>query len=547
MTMHLSTVGVQRLALRLKPQNVFPTLVKYRAQSTSAAQDPYWQRIKPWKDVPAEEFKSYRWQLANTVPDTRKLHRFLTDVLPPLLGPTNNPLLKKIRTRQQFIEDATAALKLAPMAIRLTPHLLSVIDWNNPLDDPIRRQFLPLASGIVPDHEGLKLDSLNEQSDSPVPGLVHRYPGRALFLATSICPVYCRFCTRSYAVGANTETVSKSPQKPSRKRWEVVFQHIENTPSLHDIVVSGGDAYYLQPDDLKEIGERLLNIPHIQRIRFASKGLAVAPCRITDETDLWTNTLIELSNKGRDMAKQVCLHTHINHVNEITWVTREAANRLFKHGVIVRNQSVLLKGVNDTREDLSNLIETLASMNIQPYYIYQCDMVRGIEDLRTPLSKIIELDKELRGTLSGFMMPAFVVDLPGGGGKRLVSTYDSYDAETGVAKYRAPGLPGNKGTLVYEYHDPKEVTETAVEELRQEQEQALEHDMPLQDFASPNVPRPGPSMPLSGITRQTPPYIYEPSLPRASIAANAGMMTVKPEDLTPHIGINTWQPSAAAA
>lgn len=114
---------------------------------------------------------------------------------------------------------------------------------------------------------------------------------------------------------------------------------------------------------------RLLSIPHIKRIRFASKGLAVAPCRINDETDAWTNTLIDLSNKGRDMAKQVCLHTHINHVNEITWVTREAANRLFKHGVIVRNQSVLLNGVNDTKEDLSNLIQELASMNIQPVSI----------------------------------------------------------------------------------------------------------------------------------------------------------------------------------
>ena len=105
-------------------------------------------------------------QLAHTVPDTRKLHRFLSDVLPPVLGPSKNPLLKKIRTREDFIKDATAALKLAPMAIRLTPHLLSAIDWNNPLDDPIRRQFLPLASGVVPDHEGLKLDSLNEQDDS---------------------------------------------------------------------------------------------------------------------------------------------------------------------------------------------------------------------------------------------------------------------------------------------------------------------------------------------------------------------------------------------
>ncbi|KAF2622594.1 kama family protein [Macroventuria anomochaeta] len=508
--MFVSTIRVHRLALRPRLQNLSCSLAQSRSQSTFAEEEPYWQKIKPWKDVPAEEFKSYRWQLANTVPDTRKLHRFLSDVLPPVLGPTNNPLLEKIKTKEHFIENATAALKLAPMAIRLTPHLLSVIDWNNPLDDPIRRQFLPLASGIVPDHKELKLDSLNEQDDSPVPGLVHRYPGRALFLATSICPVYCRFCTRSYAVGANTETVSKTPQKPSRRRWEVVFQHIEKDPSLHDIVVSGGDAYYLQPDDLREIGERLLSIPHIQRIRFASKGLAVAPCRITDETDPWTNTLIELSNKGRDMAKQVCLHTHINHVNEITWVTRQAANRLFKHGVIVRNQSVLLNGVNDTKEDLSNLIETLASMNIQPYYIYQCDMVRGVEDLRTPLSKILKLDKELRGTLSGFMMPAFVIDLPGGGGKRLVSTVEKYDPKTGIAEYRAPGLPGEKGTRKYTYYDPKAISNVAVQELRQEQEQALERDMSLQDFASPTT-------------------------------------AVKPEDLTLPIGVSNWQPSTGAS
>ncbi|KAF3008710.1 hypothetical protein E8E13_009610 [Curvularia kusanoi] len=434
-------------------------------------QEPYWQKLKPWSNVTPEEFKTYRWQLANTVPDSRKLHRFLSDVLPDVLGKaTKNPMLNKIRTREDFIADATAALKLAPMAIRLTPHLLSVIDWNNPLDDPVRRQFLPLASGIVPDHQALTLDSLNEQEDSPVPGLVHRYPGRALFL-----------------VGANTETVSKSPQKPSRRRWEIVFQHIESDPSLHDIVVSGGDAYYLQPDDIKEIGERLLSIPHIQRIRFASKGLAVAPCRITDETDSWTKALIDLSNRGRSMAKQVCLHTHINHVNEITWVTRDAANYLFKHGVIVRNQSVLLKGVNDTEEDLSNLIKTLASMNIQPYYIYQCDMVRGVEDLRTPLSTILDLDQKLRGTLSGFMMPAFVIDLPGGGGKRLVSTKESY--KDGVAEYTAPGLPGNKGKRTYKYYDPKPVDDAAIQELREEQEQALEQDVPLQDFINPPIPQ----------------------------------------------------------
>ncbi|KAF1924668.1 kama family protein [Didymella exigua CBS 183.55] len=539
--MFLSTIRAQCLALR--PNSlVLPHLTtQYRSLSTSTEKEPYWQKIEPWKDVTAEDFKSYRWQLANTVPDTRRLHRFLSDVLPPVLGTSKNRLLSKIRTREQFIEDATAALKLAPMAIRLTPHLLSVIDWENPLDDPIRRQFLPLASGIVPDHQKLTLDSLNEQDDSPVPGLVHRYPGRALFLATSICPVYCRFCTRSYAVGANTETVSKSPQKPSRRRWEVVFQHIENDPSLHDIVVSGGDAYYLQPEDLREIGERLLSIPHIQRIRFASKGLAVAPCRIADETDPWTNVLIELSNKGRDMAKQVCLHTHINHVNEITWVTREAANRLFKHGVIVRNQSVLLKDVNDTKEALSNLIEALASMNIQPYYIYQCDMVRGIEDLRTPLRTILDLDKELRGTLSGFMMPSFVIDLPGGGGKRLVSTCESYDETTGVAVYRAPGLPGKKGTQTYEYHDPKPVSDDVLEELRQEQEQALEQNLTLQDLVSPVAP-PRPSMPL-----RRPPFDFDIAVPRKRTPASIRRTAVKPEALALQLSTTNYQPSSSAA
>jgi lysine 2,3-aminomutase len=169
-------------------------------------------------------------------------------------------------------------------------------------------------------------------------------------------------------------------------------------------------------------------------------------------------------------------------------------------------------------------------------------MVRGIEDLRTPLSKIIDLDKQLRGTLSGFMMPAFVIDLPGGGGKRLVSTFEHY--KDGVAVYSAPGLPGKKGSQKYYYYDPKEVTATAVEELRHEQEQALEQDMSLQDFTRPTVPRPGPSMPHP---RQTPPFMYNPSLSRVPVAANARQVAVKPEDLAPQIGVSNWQPSSSAA
>ncbi|CAO2650849.1 Nn.00g091460.m01.CDS01 [Neocucurbitaria sp. VM-36] len=499
--MFRSTIVARSTALRPSIPSL-PRLVRNtRAQSTLVDEKPYWEHIPSWKGVTTEEFVSYRWQasrLHNTVSDKHKLYRFLTETLPHKLGPTTNEQLKKIRTKDDFIEDAIAAIKLAPMAIRLTPHILSRVDWANPLDDPIRRQFLPLRSGIVPDHKNLTLDSLHEEDDSPVPGLVHRYPGRALFLATSICPVYCRFCTRSYAVGPKTEIASKRPQKPSRKRWEIVFQYIEADEDLQDIVVSGGDAYYLAPDDLRGIGERysslfnyatitdypsLLNIPHIRRVRFASKGLAVAPGRILDGADPWSDTLIDLSKQGRSMGKQVCLHTHINHANEITWVTRKAANRLFEHGVIVRNQAVLLNGVNNNFAALSELITTLSNINIQPYYVYQCDMVSGIEDLRTPLHEIIKFDKELRGTFSGFMMPSFVVDLPGGGGKRLVSTYDSYDEKTGVATYSAPGLPGAKGLMTYTYHDPKHVQAADLEEFRQHQHQALAQGISLLEFA----------------------------------------------------------------
>ncbi|KAF2749002.1 kama family protein [Sporormia fimetaria CBS 119925] len=415
----------------------------------------YWQKVPRWKDVTDEQFLSYRWQLGNTINNENKLLAFLEETLPQTLEPSNNPRLTHIKTKQDFIEDVKSGLKRAPMAVRLTPHVCSVIQWKQALDDPIRLQFLPLGSGYVGDHSKLTLDSLNEKNDSAVQGLVHRYPDKVLFLATSICPVYCRYCTRSYAVGASTDTVTKDPLKPSRKRWQHMYDYIERTPSVTDVVVSGGDTYYLEPYLIKEIGDTLLKIPHVRRIRFASRGLAVAPSRTVDPNDAWTSTFIELSNQGRELGKHVCLHTHFNHPNEITWVTKAAARHLFKHGVIVRNQAVLLKGVNDSLETMGELIRTLADINIQPYYVYQCDLVKGIEELRTPLSTILKLEQQLRGTIAGFMMPSFVVDLPGGGGKRLAAAHESYNPETGVSVFRAPGLLGAKGQKTYEYYDPK--------------------------------------------------------------------------------------------
>ncbi|KAH7117045.1 hypothetical protein B0J11DRAFT_469470 [Dendryphion nanum] len=423
--------------------------------STSAPdRPPYWQVVPQWQDVSEQDFVSYRWQVRHTVGSTRQLVKFLDQALPETLAEAEDKKLRHVRSKSEFIQEALDGLAKAPMSIRITPHILSRINWNNPLDDQIRRQFIPLKSSYVVDHAQLTLDSLHEQDDSPVDGLVHRYPDKALFLATSICPTYCRFCTRAHAVGANTETVTKAHQKPTRRRWELVYQYIEKTDQLTDIVVSGGDVYMLQPSDVQEIADRLLSIPHIKRIRFASKGISVLPARIIDPNDHWAETLISISNRARREGKHVCLHTHFDHPSEITWVTRAAAQKLWENGVVVRNQSVLLRGVNDTAETMGKLIRDLADINIQPYYVYQCDLVRGIEDLRTPLKTILDIEQHLRGTIAGFMMPSFVVDLPGGGGKRLATSHEEYDQTTGISTFRAPGLHGEKGQRLYKYYDP---------------------------------------------------------------------------------------------
>lgn len=230
-----------------------------------------------------------------------------------------------------------------------------------------------------------------------------------------------------------------------------MFEYIERTPAVQDVVVSGGDSYYLHADHLLLIGERLLSMPNIKRIRFATKGLAVCPSRIIDPSDGWAEALISLSDQGRSMGKQVAIHTHFNHPNEITWITELAARHLFQRGVIVRNQTVLLRGINDNVDTMSTLIRQLADLNIQPYYVYQSDMVSGVEDLRTPLSTILELEKNIRGTIAGFMMPSFIVDLPGGGGKRLAHSYEAYNPETGVSIWKAPGVARDE---MFEYHDP---------------------------------------------------------------------------------------------
>ncbi|KAL9619441.1 MAG: hypothetical protein Q9160_005952 [Pyrenula sp. 1 TL-2023] len=353
-----------------------------RGYASIHSQDPSWRRIPQWENVSDTEYLDYKWQMNNSIYNARQLYTFLEGVLPRNIpsrtGQTHAPhSYYRMITASNFLDDIKDGAERSPMSIRLTPHILSLIDWTNPLNDPLLRQFVPLGSQIAPDHPRLRLDSLDETADSPVKGLVHRYTNKALFLgrlngwanwrpASSVCPVYCRFCTRSYSVGVNTEIVAKSRFLPIYKKWDAMFDYIEQTPHLYDIVVSGGDSYNLTPEQLRYIGERLLKIPHVRRFRFASKGLAICPSRILDRSDQWADVLIDISNQGRKLGKQVALHTHVNHPNEITWVTAAAAQRLFEEGVTVRNQTVLLNGVNNDLQVMQQLIQSLADINIQP-------------------------------------------------------------------------------------------------------------------------------------------------------------------------------------
>ncbi|EAA36200.2 hypothetical protein GE21DRAFT_854 [Neurospora crassa] len=433
-----------------KLENVLANTVSFELQS---GRDEFWRKVPYWADVTAKDFLSYRWSVANTVQGTVKLFKFLQTVVPEEV-PVDK-LGMQMQSRDEFIKDVLDGVAAATMAIRMTPYILSRINWLDPRHDPIARQFLPMKSIMLPDHPKLTLDSLHETADSPVKGLVHRYTDKALFLPTSVCPTYCMFCTRSYAVGADTNTVTKASLKPTRRRWEEAFAYIESRPELQDIVVSGGDSYYLQPEQLTLIGERLISLPNIKRFRFASKGLAVAPTRILDESDGWVNALIDISNKAKKAGKSMALHTHFNSPNEISWISSDASQKLFENGVMVRNQTVLLRGVNDDYETMSTLIRQLADNNITPYYVYQCDLVERVEHLRTPLQTILDLEAKIRGSIAGFMTPSFVVDLPGGGGKRLACSYQSYDRDTGVSTFVAPAVTGrDKADKVYEYYDP---------------------------------------------------------------------------------------------
>lgn len=393
----------------------------------------FWQRIPAYREVGEGEFLDHAWQARRSITRVSEL----SDALGSLVSPG-------------FLDDVALGMKRAPMSVRVSPYLLSLIDWSDPYGDPLRTQFLPVASRLLPDHPRLELDSLHERADAPVPGLIHRYADRVLFLPTGTCPVSCRFCTRSYGVGLDTEGVEKARPRVDEGRWRRAFAYVASRPEVEDVLVSGGDAYQLRASQLADIGRALVELPHVRRVRFATRGLAAVPQKILTD-DAWTDALTRVVERGRALHKEVVLHTHFGHPNEITGITRRAMDRLVERAVVVRTQTVLLRGVNDAPEVMSLLVKRLGHVNAHPYYVYVHDLVRGVEDLRTTLDAALRIEKHVRGATAGFNTPTFVVDAPGGGGKRDAHSYEHYDRDTGVSVYTAPSQRAGE---YFFYFDP---------------------------------------------------------------------------------------------
>ena len=403
----------------------------------------FWRQLPAYRNIDTDTFLDHKWQAKSSVSKPQQLAELLDGIVP-----------------ETFLDDVRDGVRQATMSLRVSPYVLSLIDWTSPETDPLRTQFIPLASKMLPDHPRTHLDSLYERADSPVPGLTHRYRDKAVFLTLDTCPVYCRCCTRSYAVGGSTDQVEKVSFRVNRQRWAQGLQYIESRPELEDIIVSGGDAYQLRPDQIVELGKTLLGFDNIRRLRFATKGLAVLPQKVLTHPE-WLDAITEIVELGRKMHKSVVVHTHFSHPNEITWISKLALDKLFERGITMRSQNVLQRGVNDCVDTVRLLVKRLGYVNVEPYYIFLHDLVRGVEDLRTTLDTGLVIEKHVRGITAGFNTPAFVVDTQGGGGTRAIHSYERYDRENGIAVYAAPALKGDRALF---YYDPLDQLSTEARE-----------------------------------------------------------------------------------
>ncbi|MBQ96913.1 MAG: lysine 2,3-aminomutase [Roseibacillus sp.] len=340
--------------------------------SFTSAAPGYWST----QGVSDEDWSNHRWQMRNRVESLEEVESYL-----------------------QLSEDERAGILLTgtKLASAVTPHFFNLIEADNP-DCPIRRQIIPQVAETFEDPTEMA-DPCGEDSHMPVPGLVHRYPDRVLLLVIDRCASYCRYCTRS-------RVVSGVGEQHLETKLEAAFEYLENTPQVRDVLLSGGDPLLLSDNRLKRILSRLRSIEHIQFVRIGSRIPIFLPQRITP-------ALCDILREFHPLF----LSVHTNHPRELTCEVRDALGRLADAGIPLGNQSVLLKGVNDSVEVQRALVHKLLLCRVKPYYLYQCDLIKGSAHLRTPIKKGLEIIEGLRGHTTGYAIPQFVIDAPGGGGK----------------------------------------------------------------------------------------------------------------------------------
>jgi lysine 2,3-aminomutase len=336
------------------------------------------ERILP-KQFDKSRWRDWKWQMRHVIRDINTFEKF-----------------SGISLTSSERDSFHRAIVRFPMSI--TPYYLSLIDTNSYADDPIFRQSFP-CSNELDIHVADMTDPLDEDQDSPVPGVTHRYPDRALLLVSNICAMYCRHCTRKRRVGDQDSI-------PDKKTISIGIDYIRKTPQIRDVLLSGGDPFLLADGYLDWILTSLREIPHVEVIRIGTRTPVVLPYRITDE-------LISVLKKHHPLW----INTHFNHPRELTSTAKRALARLADAGIPLGNQSVLLAGVNDCPRIMRTLVHKLVASRVRPYYLYQCDLSEGLGHFRTPVGKGIEIMESLIGHTSGFAVPTYVIDAPGGGGK----------------------------------------------------------------------------------------------------------------------------------
>lgn len=382
-----------------------------------------------WPQATQDQWNDHRWQLKNRVSS-----------------------LAALEDRMELSPEERAGVLLAghKLAMSITPHFFQLIDRDDP-DCPIRRQVIPrIEEGWTAPEE--MADPCGEDSHMPVPGLVHRYPDRVLFLVTDRCASYCRYCTRS-------RVVSGVGDQQLEIQWESAFRYLEQHHEVRDVLLSGGDPLLLSDDKLDRILTRLRAIPHIQFVRIGSRIPIFLPQRITPE-------LCAILQKHHPLFISI----HTNHPKELTTEVRSGLERLANSGIPLGNQSVLLRGINDCPLVQRALVHKLLMCRVRPYYLYQCDLINGSSHLRTPVATGLSIIEQLRGHTTGYGIPQYVIDGPGGGGKIPLNPEYILNRQPGRVILR------NYENEVFEYPDPHPIPEEALRQLHHLTQQSNEPD-----------------------------------------------------------------------